>query len=503
MRGIRACALATVICMYVALQSTPLALGRKLSASCFGERATRVGTRGEDVIRGTPKRDVIVALGGDDKVYGLDGNDLICAGGGSDTVEAQYGHDLVNGGSGNDTLDGGPDRDHVSGGDGNDSIYGGVGDTESDTVVGGSGNDLVKVDGNASVSYLFGGSGRDRLEGSNTSGDYFYPGSDTDEDSVSAGYQSNQDLVSYRLHPTSVDIDLRRQNANPSTGDYLYEVDDVEGSLFNDVLVGDEGVNALTGHDGNDIISALGDNDYVDPGLGDDILDGGEHTPTQYSRGGDGLSFATSPVGVDASLVRGTSTGAGNDTFSGFEHLGGSEYSDRLEGDDQANSLSGLGGYNVLLGLGGDDSLHESSSESDAGPGYDTCQDQQGQNCETWYHFDSVSTSAVVFPEESKTYGPTEVTRVEAEARDASSLSPPVDRIRIALRLLTEDGCLWWDQRKSELVVRPCEVPIYNRRIRIDRPLPEGPYTAHSKARLSGTKRWITGGRVGFSILAD
>jgi hypothetical protein len=503
MRGIRVCALATVICMYVALQSTPPALGRKLSPSCFGEQATRVGTRGEDLIRGTRKRDVIVALGGDDKVYGLDGNDLICAGGGSDNVEAHYGHDLVNGGSGNDRLDGGPDIDHVSGGEGNDFIYGGVGDAEPDTVVGGSGSDLVKVDGNASNSHLFGGSGGDQLTGSNTYPDSFYPGSDTDEDFVSAGYQSEGDRVSYRLHQVGVDIDLRRESANPSTGDDFFEVDDIEGSLFEDVLVGDEGVNGLIGHDGNDVISALGDNDNVDPGLGDDILDGGEHTPTQYSSGGDALSFALSPVGVDASLVRGSSTGAGNDTFSGFEHIGGSEYSDRLEGDDQANSLGGRGGYNVLLGLGGDDFLHESSSESDAGPGYDTCQDQRGQNCETWYHFDSTSTSAVVFPQESKAYGPTEVKKVEAEARDASSLSPPVDRIRIALRLLTEDGCLWWAQRQADLIVRPCGLPLYNRQIRIDRPLPEGPYTARSKARLSGTKRWITGPGVGFSILAD
>ena len=487
--------------MFIVGQPTAPAVGKSQSPTCFDQQATRVGTRRDDVIRGTRGRDVIVALGGDDKVQGFEGNDLICAGAGADTVDSHYGDDLVDGGAGPDTLDGGPDVDHVAGGGGNDSVHGGVGDGEPDTVVGGDGDDLLKVDGNASSSYLFGGPGRDQMEGSTTYADVFYPGSDMDQDFVNAGYGGEGDRVSYRLHSTGVDIDLGRETTYPSTEDDLYEVDDIEGSLFDDVLVGDDGINELIGHDGNDTISALGDNDYVDGGLGDDVLDGGEHKPTNYSRGGDGLSFLTSPVGVDASLARGTSTGAGDDRFSGFEHLGGSEYADRLEGDDEANSLGGHGGYNVLLGLDGDDTLSDSSDESDGGPGHDNCENQRGKNCETWWHVDNTSTSAVVFPEEAKSYGPTEVTTVEAEPRNASSLSPPVDRIRIALRLVTEDGCLWWSQPRADLIVRPCERPVYNARIRIDRALPVGPFRTHSKARLSGTKTWITAPGVDFSIM--
>ena len=48
--------------------------------TCFGERATIVGTEGDDAIAGTRDDDVIVALGGNDLVSAHDGDDLVCAG---------------------------------------------------------------------------------------------------------------------------------------------------------------------------------------------------------------------------------------------------------------------------------------------------------------------------------------------------------------------------------------------------------------------------------------
>ena len=70
--------------------------------SCFGVRATMVGTAKADVIRGTQKRDVVVALGGADRVYGRGGDDLLCGGGGDD---------ILDGGPGRNRLHGGPGRD--------------------------------------------------------------------------------------------------------------------------------------------------------------------------------------------------------------------------------------------------------------------------------------------------------------------------------------------------------------------------------------------------------
>jgi Tol biopolymer transport system component len=75
---------------------------RKIRRRCAGRRATIVGTRGRDRLRGTRRADVIVALGGHDRVRAGRGRDLVC------------------GGRGNDRLFGGPGRDRLIGGPGRD-----------------------------------------------------------------------------------------------------------------------------------------------------------------------------------------------------------------------------------------------------------------------------------------------------------------------------------------------------------------------------------------------
>jgi Ca2+-binding RTX toxin-like protein len=77
--------------------------GGSSGARCMGKRANIVGTRSADHLNGTPRRDVIAALGGDDVVRGRGGNDLICGGRGNDDMA---------GGPGRDRLAGGPGRDH-------------------------------------------------------------------------------------------------------------------------------------------------------------------------------------------------------------------------------------------------------------------------------------------------------------------------------------------------------------------------------------------------------
>jgi len=53
---------------------------------CWGERATIVGTTGDDTLNGTAKLDVIVGREGNDKIYGSGGPDLICGGPGADSI---------------------------------------------------------------------------------------------------------------------------------------------------------------------------------------------------------------------------------------------------------------------------------------------------------------------------------------------------------------------------------------------------------------------------------
>jgi hypothetical protein len=95
------------------------------ASRCLGEVATRVGTPGDDVLRGTSGVDVFVGRGGDDRLIGRGGNDLICAGGGDDAVKAGGGDDAVIGGGGNDVLDGGPGVDDLNGGPGVDECTAG------------------------------------------------------------------------------------------------------------------------------------------------------------------------------------------------------------------------------------------------------------------------------------------------------------------------------------------------------------------------------------------
>ena len=64
----------------------------------------RVGTSGDDVIYGTPRRDRICALPGADRVYGGDGDDSLDSGNGADVVAGGRGHDVIDAKGGNDTV---------------------------------------------------------------------------------------------------------------------------------------------------------------------------------------------------------------------------------------------------------------------------------------------------------------------------------------------------------------------------------------------------------------
>ena len=89
-------------------------------ATCMGRRATIVGTRKGDRIRGTRGADVIVGGGGGDRITGLGGKDRICGAAGSDYVVPGGGNDRVDGGAGSDTLAVSAGRDRLSGGGGLD-----------------------------------------------------------------------------------------------------------------------------------------------------------------------------------------------------------------------------------------------------------------------------------------------------------------------------------------------------------------------------------------------
>jgi RTX calcium-binding nonapeptide repeat (4 copies) len=83
-------------------------------AQCDGKQPTIFGTTGNDVLRGTNKKDVIAALSGDDQVRGRNAKDMICGGEGNDFLKGGNGKDALHGEDGTDTCNGGRGKDKAS-----------------------------------------------------------------------------------------------------------------------------------------------------------------------------------------------------------------------------------------------------------------------------------------------------------------------------------------------------------------------------------------------------
>ena len=81
---------------------------------------TRVGTVGDDTLRGTRRRDVLCGRDGDDRLLARRGPDVVYGGAGADLLRGGAGADRLFGESGNDKLVGGPGRDTYVGGPGRD-----------------------------------------------------------------------------------------------------------------------------------------------------------------------------------------------------------------------------------------------------------------------------------------------------------------------------------------------------------------------------------------------
>jgi serralysin len=136
-------------------------------------------------------------------------------------------------------------------------------------------------------------------------------------------------------------------------GDSFDGFENLTGSAFDDILVGNTGANAISGGAGNDSIfgdsffpSASGGNDTIEGGAGADMMDGGA--------GIDTLSYQHSSVGVGVSLDTGVASygDAQGDTFTNFENLLGSAFDDILVGNSAINIITGGAGNDTLVGDG-------------------------------------------------------------------------------------------------------------------------------------------------------
>lgn len=285
-----------------------------------------IGGGGNDTIRGNSADNNIKGNGGNDTISGMDGNDRLFGNDGSDTLFGGNGDDMLYGDDGDDTLHGDDGNDVLYGGSGNDILHGGAGNdqlsgnTGADRMYGGTGNDTYFVDDIGDEVFEFAGEGTDtvrstlanykldsnvenlQLDGTgNTNGSgndlnnaikgnsgnnnlQGWGGNDSiyglgGDDIINGGAGDDvldggdgTDLVTYKVGATNgVTVDLTKTKQNTGMGtDTIRNFENLEGTLFNDVLYGDNGANKIAGLDGDDTIRGRGGNDDLTGGSGAD-----------------------------------------------------------------------------------------------------------------------------------------------------------------------------------------------------------------------------------------
>ena len=313
--------------------------------------------------------DVLAGDDGPNRLYGGAGDDELRGNAGDDVLEGGAGADQLNGGTGVDRVsyrgsdagvvvrlrEGTGERGHaegdvitevedVSGSAFNDGL---VGDNGANTLAGNAGNDG-----------LWGGHGDDVLEGG-AGADRLFGGTGTD-------------TVSYRSSGTGVVVNLKEGAAagGHAQGDTITDVENLTGSVYRDVLVGDDGANRLDGDAGDDELKGGLGNDRLLGNLGDDRLYGGGGS--DELRGSDGNDRLFGEAGDD-SLYGGDADdelhgGSDNDQLygeTGEDILYGDKGDDELNGGDGNDRLVGEAGADELDGGSGIDWV--SYQESDAG----------------------------------------------------------------------------------------------------------------------------------------
>lgn len=348
---------------------------------------TASGGEGNDVLKGiegiigSTFNDTILGDINHNKLDGYDGNDTLSGNLGDDSLFGSYGNDLLLGDNGSDQLYGDFDNDTLKGGNGDDQLTGGWGD---DVLVGGKGLDWAyfeestKVDLNTGIASsesgvdmlseieaIMGSSWNDTLIGNaenntldgNWGDDWLSGGLGDDNLYGSKGI----DWVSYNDAESAVTVDLAMGIATGGVGvDFLQEIENVQGSQYNDTLTGDFNSNTIEGGAGNDLINGGGYSDILIGGLGNDnyvVDDIGDIVTEGLNAGADKISSSvtyTLPTYVENLTLTGSSSINGIGNFGNNVIIGNSAIN-QLKGGNGNDTLDGKTGNNVLTGGAGSD----------------------------------------------------------------------------------------------------------------------------------------------------
>lgn len=159
------------------------------------------------------------------------------------------------------------------------------------------------------------------------------------------------DTVDYSDATVGVSVNLGGEFAQwGGNSDTLANIENVNGSAFNDTIVGSSGNNILKGGDGDDTLEG---------GYGDDRLEGGEGAGRNTARYSSFLDAR-----VDLSITVAQSTGGyGTDTLIDIDNLEGGSGADTFIGNHEDNRLVGNAGNDTLTGGGGNDTLDGGSGQ--------------------------------------------------------------------------------------------------------------------------------------------